>query len=347
MTSGGQDAKVIGTLDGDGGIGVYGSNTATSGWTFGTMGKVHSPQGTGTYGEALAADSLSDTSTTSTEEGAAGTNVVSFRDDTPTSADDVEPQSHDEYPAVGDNAVGVYGRSPGDLSYGVAGSSLVDPANEVGFTNPFGVYGQTDESSATNELPGYGLAGYNSSKSGVAYGVAGRTDSPDGAGLLALNAGGGPAIVSEGLLVATERSISNSGVSVRQSNVQTVSNGTYEIVDFDTKVYDDRGSYDLSNNKYVAPAGGRYQITLSVGIQAAVSCRVDLLVNNTVKAADMREGSDELFGLLDLGVNPTLTKTVELTQGDEVVPYVRHYSTDPEDTATGERWTYMTIEQVA
>ena len=96
---------------------------------------------------------------------------------------------------------GVYGRGTSQSTAGVVGDASKDGAFGPGRTGvPAGVAGGTDRSSADTGVEfGYGVIGSAFSTSGEAYGVAGQSSTPDGAGVQGLDIdGNGLGVLSNG-----------------------------------------------------------------------------------------------------------------------------------------------------
>ena len=182
---GGQVFRVVGELDDEAGIGVLGRNTADSGVTHGVLGEVDSEDdGTaGVSGHATASNVEAETS---------GVEGISDADADNSSSTERIPAGV-EGTATGENTThGVRGTAGSVNGRGVAGFATSESYNHSSFTgSAIGVIGVTDRSGADSGISDSGgVFGYATADSGTAYGVIGRTNSPDGWGVRGMDMSG-------------------------------------------------------------------------------------------------------------------------------------------------------------
>ena len=68
----------------------------------------------------------------------------------------------------------------------------------------------------------------------------------------------------------------NHAFSVIKTSDQAISQNTWTKVTFDTEDYDYESNFDLSNDKFIVPVTGLYQINASVRINGAVNVYLQL-----------------------------------------------------------------------
>jgi hypothetical protein len=182
LNAGGTNYGVEGYASSTYGRGIFGSASATTGFTFGIYGGADSTSGTGVFGIAGASSGFTNGVYGFTQS-TSGTGVLGVANATAGSTFGVSGMVY------ATNGIGVYGwayASTGNTNgvYGVAYSTSgrgVTGYNNAASGMTYGVYGQVSSNAGT------GVYGTADSTSGVTYGVEGLTQSSDGAGIFGLN----------------------------------------------------------------------------------------------------------------------------------------------------------------
>lgn len=194
VSDGGESFKVVGELDVESGVGVLGQNGVPSGTATGVRGVVESESSdaTGVSGRARAAD---------VQAATRGVEGVTDADANNGPTPEIIPAGVAGR-ATGENVThGVTGRSESIKGRGVTGfttSAAYDHSSFAG--SGIGVSGITDLSGDDDDISDAGgVFGYATADSGTAYGVVGRTNSPDGWGVRGMDmSGAGYGVFSHG-----------------------------------------------------------------------------------------------------------------------------------------------------
>jgi hypothetical protein len=156
-----------------------------------------------------------------------------------------------------DASHGVRGDAPGTGGRAVAGYNRSDERTVRQWAGPMGVYGESDDDA------GWGVFGYNSSAESTAGGVTGRAESPDAAGVLGENGGGGPALRANGFV-----EIEHNGAWAwppRSGLRQTVPGGELARVEFGYPGSDPLGEFDFEENAFRPEHDGDYHVNVQIG----------------------------------------------------------------------------------
>jgi hypothetical protein len=178
LNAGGTDYGVEGYASSTTGRGIFGSASATTGFTFGIYGGANSTSGTGVFGIAGASSGITNGVYGFTQS-SSGTGVLGVANATTGSTYGVSGMVY------ATNGIGVYGwayASTGNTNgvYGVAystGGRGVNGYSPATTGATYGVYGQADSTNGT------GVYGGAYASNGVTTGVFGVSDSTDGRGV--------------------------------------------------------------------------------------------------------------------------------------------------------------------
>jgi hypothetical protein len=327
LTSGGQPAKVIGKLDNENGIGVFGDATGT-GTTRGVLGTTPSSDGVGVLGEASSTSGqiygvkgVSD----STDDDAAGVRGEATAGSGTTYGVDAETKS------ISNDAAGVRGRATGTTGqiYGVAG--LTD----------------SDDNGAA------GLRGQASASSGTTYGVHGETQSSDdgAAGVWAEN-DSAPSSVARGLKVSGYRDVSQTTLSVFLASAQDIPNSSVTAVEFDGMQSNDWTSseYDSSTGTFSVPASGRYHVSTTVRFAVASNFSdSDVIALLIAINGDYRAINEFTVPSSNSDIPPHLHVSRTLTgldTTDDITVRAFQDSGEPRTLLDDQAMTYMTIDKI-
>jgi hypothetical protein len=156
-----------------------------------------------------------------------------------------------------DTSHGVRGDAPGTGGRAVAGYNRSDEQVVRQWAGPMGVYGES------NDDAGWGVFGYNSSTESTTGGVTGRAESPDAAGVLGQNSGGGPALRADGFV---EIEHDGAWASPARSGLrQTVPGGEPTRIEFGYPGSDPLGEFDFEENTFRPEHDGDYRVNVQIG----------------------------------------------------------------------------------
>jgi hypothetical protein len=277
VTSGGVTYKVIGELDVDGGVGVYGYNKADSGTTYGVYGEVDSSNGYGLYtpndvsiGGTAFVGTVSATSVNTPlmlEADGDAIGFISSRGSNGGAGNVTFGQANNYTKSLLENPVGTTISGGGKKNYSVSKPNVVyDDYGTVsgGLDNRVGQDDEDESSSrAATVSGGEGneatdkYATVSGGKDNAAAGkyslAAGRKASADHDGSVVIGDSTTNSVSSERqdeVRFQQEVSKEKVGAKMTLSNKQTITANRTEDIKFDKKRFDDFGWIDLSNNKF-------------------------------------------------------------------------------------------------
>ncbi len=324
--------------------GVWGTNTAESGFSWGVRGDTESTD-EGAYGVRGTANATSGSPkgvggfTAGQADGAAG----------------VQGEAGSEFGAVygvhgktastTNTAAGVLGESPGQGANGVMG--LANVSDPVERADEAGVYGET------GNAPGYGVFGFNTSESGdFAEGVFGLTNSQASAAVTGQNTtDNGPGVKSVGPLeVEGHTNVSDVGGSAYLASTQTIDTDSPTAVAFDATNADHfGGGFNTTAGVYTVQVDGHYHVSFTVNWETAFSAGVNIGYELRINGDPNLQGiqADTTTATPSQRVCRNFSRTLfGLGQGNTLEVVVSQDSGAPADIAPGNENTYLTIYKV-
>jgi hypothetical protein len=338
-TTGRGDA-ILATTSGEDYNGVFGENTATSGWSWGVRGDTDSTDAnaTGVKGKANAT-SGSPTGvsgeTSGGADGAAGVRGEARAGTGDTFGVDGETSS------TASGAAGVRGSST-NTNHGVEGRVYDDASNlpTLGGGESAGVFGRSDKEN------GWAVNGWSRNYSAVL----GRTDDVDSVGLFGYNsASGGVGVRSQGILEVTEHvETGKTGLSAYCSTNQTISNSTVTTVIFDETNADHFAGYDTSTGVYTVRESGDYHVSFTIDWQttfdAGTHISYELRINGSSSGGIQ---ADTTVGTDGQRVCRNYSRTLfSLDEDDTLEVTVQQQSGGPADVWGSDQESYLTLYKV-
>jgi len=133
-------------------------------------------------------------------------------------------------------------------------------------------------------------------------------------------------------LEADELSKNDAGAEMSVNTPTTIPTGSPTEVNFGSSQFDRGGYVDLTNNQFVIPNEGLYQISVQVlfdGIPSAGQVRIDVETTDAVDSisqSNQKDGVSDLTsvnasGLLDLSSGETVKVTIEQDTGSDLTVY--------------------------
>jgi hypothetical protein len=132
------------------------------------------------------------------------------------------------------------------------------------------------------------------------------------------------------------------GATIYRNATQSQSTASLDKVLIDTVDNDSHGAFSSANNRYVAPAPGRYLVTAQVSWQAnATGTRQSYVYINGVSKARC-----VLPPVTGGDITLTITKLFKLSAGDYVEIFAQQTSGGALNIEGGTEWTFLSVERI-
>jgi hypothetical protein len=202
----------------------------------------------------------------------------------------------------------------------------------------FGVEGVTD----STQDGAAGVRGVGTGTSGGIYGVLGLTDSPSGFGVYS----DGDSKTDGNHEVTGTQSVGNVGVEAFLSSNQTIPDSSATRVTFDSTAADDTGSFDSTNNEYILPYDGDYQIDVGINWGTSFASGDNLYINtHSNNQGTIIRNSNNGPGV-PYSISSKVVKG--LSKGDSIfVEVIQNSGSDATVIGAGRSYTWLSVNKIA
>jgi hypothetical protein len=141
-----------------------------------------------------------------------------------------------------------------------------------------------------------------------------------------------------------------SHVEAKTDVALTLTSGANSVLKFDGKLEDTLNEYNVATGAFVAKNTGRFMICLSARSATVTwaggnSCYLELQVDSGVYT---RSQGFYAHATATIGMNPTMSRKINLVAGETFIPYFWHNRAAGNTTLfTSDTFNWMTIDQIA